>query len=112
MPDQPRDPRTRVDDLLAENTRHPPGSVRERPGQSPSLATQTPGLDPQEPARLAGIRAVAWIRERPGVVLGVLGGLAAAGAGLWLALRRRASARRRATRGLRGAWLRLRARMA
>ena len=65
------------------------GASAERPGMSPSLTEQTPGLDRTSRARNLAMRPVSYARERPAVVLSILGGLVVLGLGTWLAVRSR-----------------------
>jgi hypothetical protein len=58
-------------------------------GMSPSLTDQTPGLDKTSRLRGAVMRPVSYARERPAIVLSIVGGLVVLGIGTWLALRTR-----------------------
>jgi len=73
------------------NTEFP--ELGERPMNTASLTEQTPGLDKTRVARDTTMRGITWIRERPGVIAGVLGGLVVIGVGLYLGLRRRPMSR-------------------
>ena len=61
----------------------------ERRGMSPSLTEQTPGLDATSRVRSYAMRPVSYARERPAVVLSIVGGLVVLGIGTWLAMRTR-----------------------
>jgi hypothetical protein len=58
-------------------------------GMSASLTDQTPGLDPQARLRNMAMRPVSYARERPAIVLSIVGGMIVLGIGTWLALRSR-----------------------
>lgn len=58
-------------------------------GMSPSLTEQTPGLDSTSRVRNLAMRPVSYARERPAVVLSIVGGLVVLGIGTWLAMRSR-----------------------
>jgi hypothetical protein len=65
----------------------------ERRGMSPSLSEQTPGLDRTSRVRGLAMRPVSYARERPAVVLSIVGGLVVLGIGTWLAVRSRRPSR-------------------
>ena len=55
-------------------------------GMTPDLESQTPGLDADRFVRDGFIRAASWVKERPLLVGGILGGIALAGVGIWLGM--------------------------
>src|SRR5215470_10207190 len=61
----------------------------EHRSMSPSLSSQTPGMDATAPVRDMAMRKVAWMRENRALVVGIVGGLAAIGLGTWLMVRAR-----------------------
>jgi hypothetical protein len=62
-------------------------------GMSPPLSEQTPGLDRTRRVRNVAMRPVSYARERPAVVMSIVGGLVVLGIGTWLAMRSRRPSR-------------------
>jgi hypothetical protein len=67
--------------------------MREGQGPSPSLSEQTPGLDRTARARDLAMRPISWARERPAMLVSLVGGLMVIGIGTWLAVRSRRPSR-------------------
>jgi hypothetical protein len=92
MPDLPSDlTNTTEDRHLGTARSHTDATLAASRGHShtetASLAAQTPGLDRSRPLRDAGVRLASWMRERPGMLASILGGIFVAGVGTALAVK-------------------------